>query len=263
MNTFYRNGRLIEWNPDNPVITCLMSVYNGETYLREAMDSILDQTFTNFEFLIINDGSTDDTVPIIESYDDPRIRLIHNDKNIGLTKSLNKGIDLSKGKYIARMDADDVSMENRFEKQVTVIERNKSAALVATKPFNFKEIYSNFDQGTGEISILRLQKLLKGNLIFHGSVLVKKKTLLEVDGYDERFEKAQDYDLWLRISKKYPLIILDSVLYLRRYHENSISSKGIMKQEEFAEIARKKKSLFNFLLDGKNLYIKIRYWHKC
>ncbi|TNE70794.1 glycosyltransferase family 2 protein, partial [bacterium] len=125
MQQFYRNGQLIEWNPESPVITCLMSVYNGEEFLREAMDSILDQTYTNFEFLIINDGSTDDTVPIIESYDDPRIRLIHNEVNIGLTKSLNKGIGLAKGEYIARMDADDISLPERFERQIEVLLNSK------------------------------------------------------------------------------------------------------------------------------------------
>src|SRR3990170_6306785 len=102
----------------NPEITVLMSVYNGERFLREAIESILNQTYRDFEFLIINDGSTDSSREIILSYNDPRIRLIDNELNIGLTRSLNKGLRLARGKYIARQDADDISFRKRLEKQV-------------------------------------------------------------------------------------------------------------------------------------------------
>jgi len=96
---------------ENPKVTVLMPVYNGEQYLREAIESILTQSFTDFEFLIINDGSTDSSVEIIESYDDPRIRLIHNEANLKLVATLNKGVDLARGEYIARMDCDDISLQ--------------------------------------------------------------------------------------------------------------------------------------------------------
>src|SRR6187397_2012165 len=102
-----------------PLVTVLMSVYNAEKYLREAIDSILNQTYRNFEFIIINDASTDGSEAIINSYKDERIRLISNSQNLRLTASLNKGIDLAKGKYIARMDADDASLPERLQKQVT------------------------------------------------------------------------------------------------------------------------------------------------
>ncbi|MBN2301281.1 MAG: glycosyltransferase family 2 protein, partial [Lentisphaerae bacterium] len=96
-----------------PKITVLMAVYNGERYVREAINSILGQTFADFEFLIINDGSTDHSRELISSYHDPRLRLIDNDHNLGLTKSLNRGIAAARGEYLARMDADDVSVPER------------------------------------------------------------------------------------------------------------------------------------------------------
>ena len=110
-------------------VTVLMPVYNGEMYLREAIDSILHQTFTDFEFLIINDGSTDNSETIILSYDDSRIRYEKNDSNLKLIATLNKGIELAKGKYIVRMDADDISIPDRIEKQVAFLEKNPDVGI--------------------------------------------------------------------------------------------------------------------------------------
>ena len=107
----------------NPLVTVLMSVYNGEKYLERAIKSILNQTFKDFEFLIINDGSTDNSVKIIQSFNDLRLRLIHNESNIGLIKTLNKGLKLSNGKYIARMDCDDISLPKRLSIQASFMEK--------------------------------------------------------------------------------------------------------------------------------------------
>jgi glycosyltransferase involved in cell wall biosynthesis len=117
---------------NKPMVTVLMSVYNGERFLNEAIESILTQTFTDFEFLIINDGSTDDSVKIIESFQDSRIRLINNERNLKLIASLNKGVSLAMGKYIARMDCDDVSMPDRLEKEVRFLESNEEYGVVGT-----------------------------------------------------------------------------------------------------------------------------------
>jgi len=113
----------------NSLVTVLMPVYNGEKYLNEAIDSILNQTYTNFEFLIINDGSTDRSVEIIKGYNDSRIKLIHNKKNMGLVYTLNRGLALALGKYIVRMDADDISLPNRFKLQLDFMEINTEVAL--------------------------------------------------------------------------------------------------------------------------------------
>ncbi len=115
---------------DYPLITVLMPVYNGEKYLRLAINSILEQTFTDFEFLIINDGSTDRSEEIILSYDDSRIRYIKNEQNLKLIRTLNKGIELAKGKYIARMDCDDISLPCRFEKQIREFQANPHLDMV-------------------------------------------------------------------------------------------------------------------------------------
>ena len=108
----------------NPLVSILMPVYNSEKYLREAIKSILNQTFTNFELIIINDGSTDNSLKIIKSFKDNRIKIIKNKGNLGLIKTLNKGIDLAQGKYIARMDADDIAMPKRLEKQIAFFNEN-------------------------------------------------------------------------------------------------------------------------------------------
>jgi glycosyltransferase involved in cell wall biosynthesis len=115
-----------------PKVSVVMSVYNGEKYLCEAIDSILNQTFENFEFLIVNDGSTDRTLEILQSYRDPRIKVINNERNIGLTASLNKGLKIAKGEYVARMDADDVSFPHRLEQQKAFLDRNPRVAMVGS-----------------------------------------------------------------------------------------------------------------------------------
>ena len=115
-----------------PMISVIMPVYNGEKYLCEAIDSILNQTYTDFEFIILNDGSTDKTEEIILSYDDPRIVYVKNETNLQIVKTLNKGIALAKGKYIARMDADDISLPERFEKQLKFMEQYPSIDVCGT-----------------------------------------------------------------------------------------------------------------------------------
>ena len=114
-----------------PVISVILPVYNAERFLREAIDSVLKQTFVDFEFIILNDGSTDKTEDIILSYKDPRIRYVKNEKNLKLIKTLNKGVDMARGKYIARMDADDISLPERFEKEVAYLEAHPDVAVVS------------------------------------------------------------------------------------------------------------------------------------
>lgn len=119
----------------SPTVSVLMPVYNGAKYLHEAVKSILDQTYADFEFLIVNDGSTDDSEKIILSFKDPRIVIIKNEINIGLINSLNKGLTIAKGKYIARMDADDVAMPQRLELQVKEFNTNPNAIVIGTDYF--------------------------------------------------------------------------------------------------------------------------------
>ena len=159
-----------------PLVTVLMAVYNGEKYLREAIESMLNQSYTNFEFLIINDGSTDSTEEIILSYRDERIRHMKNEQNIKLIASLNKGLDLAEGKYIARMDADDVSLPERLAKQVDFMERNLEYGLLGTwvKTLGLnpdKEIH--FKSGHDEIRF----ELFFHNYLHHPTVMFRKEII--------------------------------------------------------------------------------------
>lgn len=207
-----------------PRISVVMSVYNGEKYLREAIESILRQTFTDFEFIIVNDGSTDSSLEIIQSYPDERIRLINNEKNIGLTKSLNKALKLAGGEYIARQDADDISLPNRFEEQMKYFEEHPETALLGTSFYRIGR--------DGEVIGKRIalanpdNKLRQENQFMHGSVMFRKEVIDNLGGYNELIRYSQDYELWLRIAKHYQTRNLTRVLYQFRHHDDNIRLKN-------------------------------------
>lgn len=222
----------------NPKVTVLMSVYNGERYLRQAIDSILNQTFKDFEFIIINDCSTDNTSNILNSYDDPRIKIIINDQNIGLTKSLNKGIEIANGEYIARQDADDISYPHRIERQIKCFEKDRLLGLLSCSYNIIDEngrVIRKVRVPIGEENILGL--ILDHNPFCHGSAMFLKKAVVEVGGYREFFIFAQDYDLWLRISEKYKVKNIDDILYNLRKNKDSISSRKRIEQCQYAMVA--------------------------
>ena len=183
-----------------PEITVLMPVYNGEKYLRQSIESILVQTFTDFEFLIFNDGSTDASREIILSYDDPRIILLNNDDNVGLSKSLNRGIDRARGKYIARQDADDLSHPDRLKIQYEYMETNNCDVTCCRYQYLDKRgkrllwVSEVFSPQSLKQRLIDLK-----DSIAHGSVLMKKNSLVDTGGYNESSEFAQDYELWFRL----------------------------------------------------------------
>lgn len=211
----------------NPKVSVIMSVYNGEKYLREAVDSILTQTFTDFEFIIVNDGSKDRTQEILKSYADPRIHLYHQE-NTGLTKSLNKALKLSRGEYIARMDADDISLPERFETQIKHFQVDPSLTLCASR-YQVIDENGNF---SGRIQPFASKKMINWHLlswyllfrnrICHSSVMVKKVDLLKLNGYAEWAKRTQDFELWTRMSLKYNMIIIPEVFIYWRYHQSGI-----------------------------------------
>lgn len=186
----------------DPKITVLMSVHNGEKYLRQAIESILDQTFNNFEFLIINDGSADSSKEIIFSYNDPRINYVENETNIGLTKSLNKGLKLAKGEYVARMDADDVSLPQRLEKQLNFMENNHGIGVMGTWCYVIdaeNNIIGSIRNHSNHPRIMG--SLLSENQMVHSSIIYRKNVLEGAGGYDDNVSTAQDYELLLRLSE--------------------------------------------------------------
>jgi glycosyltransferase involved in cell wall biosynthesis len=186
-----------------PAVSVAMSVYNGGDFLAESIESILAQTFRQFEFLIVDDASSDRSLEIVEAYAarDDRIRIIRNDSNLGLTKSLNRAINMARAPLIARHDADDVALPERFAQQVACFEAHPECDVVGTN-YTFIDhrgqpvdghFYSAFDADVHAT-------LLRGrNPICHTSVMFRRSVFLDAGGYDERFRYAQDYELWLRL----------------------------------------------------------------
>ena len=219
-------------------VSVIMSVYNGEKYLKIAIESILNQTFENFEFIIINDGSTDKTEDILQAYDDLRIKIINNGKNIGLTKSLNKGLKLAKGEYIARMDADDISMPGRLERELEFLDKNPVVGLVGTYylMINRKGNVLHTMKRLTESMELK-EKLLRSNQFCHGSVMFRAECIKNLGSYREELGPVEDYDLWLRISENYELANIFEFLYKWRLDINSISVTKKFLQDKYALLA--------------------------
>ena len=215
----------------NPKVTVLMSVYNGERFLRESMDSILSQTFKDFEFLIVNDGSTDRTKEILESYNDPRISIINNDKNIGLTRSLNKGLALAKGEYIARMDADDISLPERLEKQVEFLDTNPSIGVLGIKSNVIDEKGNTlFQVKHPESHADIMAKLLLDNRFIHSSVIMRKLLLDKYGYYNEELPMAQDYELFLGLSHSTQFANLSEPLH--QWRKNTSTGISVLRRQE-------------------------------
>lgn len=208
----------------NPLITVLMPVYNGQQYLAEAISSILLQTYNDFELLIIDDGSSDNSEKIINVFNDSRIVYIKNETNRGLIYSLNKGLRLAKGKYIARMDADDVSISERFEKQI--LEFKKDENLVICGSF-IKTFGNGAEEYISHIPVTNAQ--IFSSIFFacpfaHPSVMIKKESLLLLNElYREDYKHSEDYDLWSRLLTLGKGINIPLYLLNYRIHDNQIS----------------------------------------
>lgn len=206
---------------ENPTISIVMGVHNDKDYLSNSIDSILSQTFQDFEFIIVNDASTDGSRAILQQYDDNRITMLENETNKGLTASLNRAIGMATGEYIARQDADDESHPHRLERQLNFLRKKPEIALVGTGAHLIDEDGSKQGQ---RIVFQRptFEHLLEKNHIIHGSILVRHSCLRKMGGYDEFFRYSQDLDLWLRLSKKYRLANISTPLYRLRIHDESV-----------------------------------------
>jgi glycosyltransferase involved in cell wall biosynthesis len=227
---------------ENPKISVVMSVYNGEKYLREAIESILNQTFKDFEFVIVDDRSTDKTSEIINEYfqKDNRIKVIKNDRNMGLTRSLNKAINQSSGNYIARMDADDIAIKERLEKQVDFMERNPDVVLLGTAFYEIDEYGKELSRKFFPTTDRDIRKILiKYNPFCHASVVMRHSAFDKIGLYDESILKTQDYDLWFRLASVGKVANLSEILMKRRYDDNNISIAQENEQLKWAVRVRK------------------------
>ncbi|MDU1891731.1 MAG: glycosyltransferase [Dysgonomonas sp.] len=230
-------------------VSILMPVYNAEQYVAQAIRSVLSQSFSDWELILINDGSIDKSESIIKQFDDNRIYYLKNSSNIGLIKTLNKGIDLCQGKYIARMDADDISHPDRLKYQVDFMERNPSYLMCGTDA----AVIDNDDTITGKIRNFTNNRLLKINLLFttpfiHPSVMVKRETLSE-NKYDESYKHVEDFELWCRIAKLGDVANISKDLIRYRWHNTNVSVVNNRIQGEL-----KKKIITDELVTALDIY---------
>ena len=240
-----------------PVISVILPAYNSENYVRQSINSILEQTYLNFELIIINDGSTDSTSKIIKSIKDPRIIYFENKINQGLIYSLNFGINIARGAFIARMDADDVSLYNRLEKQINFLKDNKDIGVVgsAFQPIDLNNkllmnpIYRPVWPAAAEWF------LLIGCPLAHPSVMFRTNLARQIKGYDENFPHTEDYEFWTRMVRITKICSLREPLILYRVNNlNRISEKYYSIQNNLSNQIRIKYCTEHF---GEEMTIEI------
>jgi glycosyltransferase involved in cell wall biosynthesis len=216
-------------SPDRTLISVVLPVYNGAGYLAEAIQSILDQTYPDFELIIINDGSTDESAAIIRMYDEPRIRY-YEQSNQGLPATLNRAVGLANGRYLARQDQDDISFPERFRKQLEFLDAHPDHGIVGT----WAEIW------VGNTKTKRTHKhhsddltlqfdLLFGNPFVHSSVMIRKAALDEVGTYttDKSRQPPEDYELWSRLAKRFKIANIPEILQIYREVPKSMSRNRV------------------------------------
>ena len=209
-------------------ISVILPVYNSQEFLSQSINSILNQTYKNFELIIINDGSTDNSKEICKYFSKKDNRIIFIDKDHeGLTKSLNKALKIAKGKYIARQDADDVSLPERFEKQINWFLKNERRVLCGTncKILNNNNFYKNNKSLKFTNSGIK-KKLKYSNCFVHSTAMFLRNSSQKLGNYDENLEYAQDYDLWWKLATLGEVGNLNEKLLILRNRENSISVKN-------------------------------------
>ena len=195
-----------------PIISVLLPVYNEEKYIKKSIESILAQTFVDFEIIVINDASTDNSSDIIQSFNDPRIKILNNKKNSGIAKSLNEGFLVTKGDYIARMDANDIAIDTRFEKQLQYLQNYPDCVVVFCPVLKIDENGKSLDRIEGKYippELIQTYMFYK-TCFFHSTVLLRKNKLSNPP-YDEN-NLAEDYGLWVELLQNWELHILDEVL---------------------------------------------------
>ncbi len=216
-----------------PKISVIMPAYNAEKYIKEAVDSILNQTYGDFELIVINDCSKDRTKDILLSYTDRRIVYLENEKNLGVAGTLNHGLSAAQGEYIARMDSDDIALPQRFEKQLAYLENHPQTVMCGSKITVFYD--------TGEESLCHYPAedgRIKAALLFsspfaHPSVMIRRQVLdLHQLHYEEAFEKVEDYRLWTRLAEFGQLYNLPEPLLRYRKHPGQVCATSPQAQYE-------------------------------
>ena len=248
-----RNHRLKKvYVMKTPKVSVIMPAYNTEKYVGEAIESILNQTFTDFEFIILNDGSTDNTAKIVKEYakEDKRIKFIDNKKNQGFIASLNQCLDVANGEYIAKMDSDDVSLPDRLEKQVKYLDDFPNVGLVGCG-------YKTFDKTEFEVinpANVGMLDLLKG---CYTTIFMLRKKIINDNNlrFRKEYIHAEDYDFYARFRKFAPIENIQQVLYLYRWHGDNVSIKQSNIQRQNSEKVRR--DILDFLTTNYDVQNKI------
>jgi glycosyltransferase involved in cell wall biosynthesis len=214
-----------------PKVSFVISVHNGEAHLKKCVDSIINQTFEDFQCIILNNGSTDRTQKILEQYTDSRLKIIFQ-KNIGVSRSLNKGIQLAKSNLIARLDADDISSVDRLEKQVRFMIKNPEVVLCGSR---FRELIRE-QSLPQKVAFIETDKPIRKSMSLfnpfaHSTVMFKKKTFINSGGYSEKYMNSLDYELWLRMLDLGKAHNLKDELCLIRFTKQSFSYRNKKRQK--------------------------------
>jgi len=209
----------------SPIISVILPVYNGQAYLKTAIESILNQTFTNFELIVIDDGSTDQSDAIIKSFSDQRIRHV-SQKNRGLAATLNRGIRLARGTFIARQDQDDISHSTRFREQIQFLNRHPRHAMVGSWAHIWKDKRDTGRQlrHPEKNAVLKFE-LLFNNPFVHSSIMIRKSVFDQVGGYttDPKRQPPEDYELWSRVAEKFEVANIPKILLTYRSIQTGMS----------------------------------------
>lgn len=207
-----------------PDVTVLMPVFNAERHLRPAIDSILAQTYHDFELIVIDDGSTDRSAEITASYRDPRVRLLGNERNLGLSASLNRGLAAAKSDLIARQDSDDLSAPRRLEIQVAAMAARPELALIGTQAWAIDEEGRRLKPVARSVDPVSIRWYgLFDNPFIHSSVIFRRDIVRDLGGYDATFDpESQDYALWSAIMRHHAVMNLSDPLITYRVHSSSI-----------------------------------------
>lgn len=216
---------------DKPRVSVIMAVYNAQAYLEEAIESVLNQSFTDFEFLILDDCSTDNSINILNVYAsrDSRIKVFSNKENLGLTKNLNKLINFADGEFLARMDADDISLNERFKEQVEFFDSHSDIDILGTFSEDISEDGIVIGKRTVPVSHKDIIKLLpKLNPLSHPTVMFRSSIISKVGGYDERFRTSQDYHLWFKaVGKGLKINNIPKILFQYRMNDDYVARKNL------------------------------------
>lgn len=215
---------------NQPLLTVLMPVYNAEKYVAEAINSILTQTLADFEFIIIDDGSVDDSLLIVRSYQDSRVRVVQNERNMGISATLNKGIQLSSTELIARMDADDISYPDRLQRQYQYMMANPDCALLSAwvRVVTEDKQVAYFDRFNTDYQYYNLPFI---SPMYHPTVMYRRSAVLTVGGYTQRY--AEDYALFWKLSRHYKIHNIEQVLLDYRITTQSLHQ--VQHKEEYEE----------------------------